>query len=138
MYIFISIIIIILDQWSKKQATIKLKGQGSLEGRWFIYRYVENPGAAMGFLKKWPVLLKVFSLILMLALVFIWSTSEDLIMKDISFAFIIGGGFGNILDRFTKGFVVDFFSPKIKKLPYFNIADLFVISGCILLVISEF
>ncbi|HQD50865.1 MAG TPA: signal peptidase II [Defluviitaleaceae bacterium] len=54
-------------------------------------------------------------------------------MTKLSLSFIIGGGIGNIIDRSKKGYVVDFFAFKIKKSPIFNIADIFIIFGVILL-----
>lgn len=132
--------IVLLDQYTKYLAVKKLKGQPCRDKLGFRFCYVENYGAAMGFMKKWPGLLKVSSLVLILALAYYLMASylEGDILRAHILATILAGGIGNVMDRFTRGYVVDFFSPKIKKLPYFNIADFFVISACLLLVITEF
>ena len=49
---------------------------------------------------------------------------------------IIGGALGNYIDRITRGYVVDFLDFYIW--PVFNIADVFVVVGCGLLIISSF
>jgi signal peptidase II len=46
-------------------------------------------------------------------------------------SFIIGGAVGNLIDRLTRKYVVDFFYFKPKKSPVFNLADFFVIIGTI-------
>lgn len=53
----------------------------------------------------------------------------------ISLSFIIGGGIGNLIDRFSKGYVVDYLEVKLFKFAVFNLADSFVVVGSILLFI---
>lgn len=135
------VFIVLLDQFTKYLAIKYLKGKGKKEGKLVYWCYVENYGAAMGLLKKWPIVLKMLSLslLIVIGIVLIRSLLVPVsLMKRISLVMIFGGGTGNIMDRFTRGYVVDFVSPKIKKLPYFNIADFFVIIGCIVLLIAEF
>ena len=132
--------IVILDQWTKSLAIKHLKNKGRKETKLFILRYVENYGAAMGLLKRWPVLLKSLSVILLMAVAAVLVKYKINMESDLmifALATVIGGGTSNVMDRFTRGYVVDFFSPKIKKLPYFNIADFFVILGSVLLIVSE-
>ena len=47
-------------------------------------------------------------------------------------AFIVGGGIGNMIERLSRGFVVDFVD--VKCIPHwkyiFNVADIFVCVGC--------
>ena len=48
---------------------------------------------------------------------------------------ILGGALGNIIDRMIRGFVVDFLDFGIATYRWytFNVADIFIVSGCILL-----
>ncbi len=55
-------------------------------------------------------------------------------LMTICFAMVVGGGIGNLIDRTSQLYVVDF----IKLYPFnfiFNVADVFVVIGAILLVI---
>lgn len=56
-----------------------------------------------------------------------------------SYALILGGALGNILDRIRLGKVVDFIDIGIKDLrwPTFNFADFFIVVGIILLFAKE-
>ena len=58
----------------------------------------------------------------------------------IGFSLIIGGGIGNIFDRIVYGSVTDFLYLNFEffKTGIFNIADLSVTSGMILILISSF
>lgn len=134
------VLIVVVDQWTKSLAIKHLKNKGKKETKLLVLRYVENYGAAMGFLKRWPVLLKSLSVVLLIAVAGVLVNYKINMESDLlifALATVIGGGIGNVMDRFTRGYVVDFYSPKIKKLPYFNIADFFVILGSVLLVVSE-
>ena len=55
-----------------------------------------------------------------------------------SYSFILGGTIGNGLDRIMKGFVVDFININIINFPVFNIADISINIGFILLLYSIF
>jgi len=57
-------------------------------------------------------------------------------LMKLAFALCTGGAAGNFLDRFQRGYVVDYLNfPKIKKIRNidFNISDLFIFAGSILL-----
>jgi signal peptidase II len=56
-------------------------------------------------------------------------------IKSLSLAFIIGGALGNLIDRFRFNFVVDFFDFRLINFAIFNVADIFIVLGSILLVI---
>lgn len=48
-------------------------------------------------------------------------------------AAIYGGGLGNLIDRVTRGYVVDMIQVEFVHFPVFNIADCFITCGCIAL-----
>ena len=50
-------------------------------------------------------------------------------------ALIFGGAIGNMIERVTKGYVVDFLDFRIIDFPVFNIADIAVCVGAAMLVI---
>jgi signal peptidase II len=132
----IIVTIFLIDQSSKAIAEKKLKNRGRKKIGPFLLLYVKNRGAAMGFLKKYPRILKTLHVVTLLLVLYMWHKDiKECLLKSLSYACIIGGGLGNLFDRIKRGYVIDFFSLKIKKLPYFNMADIFVLSGILGLLI---
>ena len=60
-------------------------------------------------------------------------------MEKIALTFAIGGALSNLYDRMVRGYVIDYFSIQWKKLTkvVFNLGDLFIFAGAVLLLISE-
>ena len=52
-----------------------------------------------------------------------------------SFVLVLGGAIGNLIDRVFRGFVVDMFEITLFRFAIFNVADIFVTAGAVLLVI---
>ena len=48
---------------------------------------------------------------------------------------IFAGAIGNFIDRIRQGFVVDFLYFELIDFPIFNVADIYVTVGCILLIL---
>lgn len=127
--------VILLDQITKILALQHLAPVGSLP-LWenvLHLTYVENTGAAFGMLKdhRWVFLvISTVALGGMIVYMFLNKTKQPL--ETTAVAFIVGGGIGNMIDRLTRGFVVDFVD--VKCIPHwnyiFNVADIFVCVGC--------
>ena len=90
-----------------------------------------------GDFQKW-ILISLSILIIIFLLSFI--RNESSILSKLSISFIIGGALGNVLDRFTYCAVVDFISLHAKGFSWyiFNIADMFIVIGVILFILSQF
>ena len=90
-----------------------------------------------GDFQKW-ILISLSILIIIFLLSFI--RNESSILSKLSISFIIGGALGNVLDRLTYGAVVDFISLHARGFSWyiFNIADMFIVLGVILFIISQF
>jgi signal peptidase II len=101
----------------------------------FDMTHIRNDGAAYNLFSQVPVLLIVMPATVMVAgLVYMaygYKRNNPILMTAISM--VIGGGLGNLVDRITKGYVVDFFDIHI--IPVFNVADIFICTGCGLLFI---
>ena len=127
--------VILLDQITKILALQHLAPVGSLP-LWenvLHLTYVENTGAAFGMLKDHRWVFMVISTVAlggMIVYMFLNKTKHPL--ETTAVAFIVGGGIGNMIDRLTRGFVVDFVD--VKCIPHwnyiFNVADIFVCVGC--------
>jgi len=102
--------------------------------------YVENTGGAFGIGNNSTLMFITVSIIVIsLITKFIISKKDEMSTYIlIGLGLILGGGIGNLIDRIFKGFVVDYidFSPLIKY-PVFNIADVCVVVGCIIIGIGE-
>ena len=102
-----------------------------------ILTNIENTGAMLGFGSQFSPLLKLilFQLLPTLVLfVLLFRILQKSVMDQrlaIAFAFVIGGGIGNLWDRVVNGSVTDFFQIKIGflKTGIFNMADVSVTCG---------
>lgn len=139
----IMILTVIADQLTKILARDILNG-----GKEFIYlnqmlifKHTENTGA---FLSLGANLPETYRIAIFVILVFIglsymlYSTIQD---KKLSFgeticlSLIIGGGYGNLIDRIFRGSVTDFVNMGIGNLRtgIFNVADVAVTTGAIIM-----
>ena len=140
---------ILLDQFSKFliRQNVDQYSEIKLIGDYFILTNVENSGAFLGMGSDFsPFLKTIFLLILpIIVLIFImFYVYRDKQIDKISligFCLIIGGGIGNIYDRILYGSVTDFLFIDlggIFKTGIFNIADLSVTTGMILILLMSF
>ena len=118
----------------------------SIVGDIFTLIKVENTGAFLGMGSELPETLRVLLLIVLPVIVLVGITIYTYFDKSldktsiIGFSLIIGGGVGNIFDRIVYGSVTDFLYLNFEffKTGIFNIADLSVTTGMILILISSF
>jgi signal peptidase II len=142
----IALLVMVLDLASKALATAWLAN-----GKVFIivpdffdFVLVYNLGAAFGLFSEQSALVRNFVLlgVAFLAVIFIIQQlreSSDL-FTTISFAFILGGAIGNVIDRLRLGWVVDFIHLHWYDLswPVFNIADSAIVVGVGMLIVDNF
>jgi len=148
--LFLPILLSVLlgcDQITKQMARARLKDRDTIS---FFYNtlrldYVENTGTLFGLgsnLTGIPAFI-IHSLIpwIILLLLGIYTIKQRNRMSQpafISMGFILGGGFGNIMDRILSGsHVTDFIDIGIKnfRTGFFNLADFFLITGIIILIV---
>ncbi len=107
----------------------------------FILTNVENTGAMLGFGDGFPPIIKILLLQLLPVLVLFILLFRILQKTNlnkwlvVAFAFVIGGGIGNLIDRIAYGSVTDFFQIKLGvfRTGIFNMADVSVTTGVLLL-----
>tara|TARA_R110002124_G_scaffold96537_3_gene241330 strand:- start:4348 stop:4845 length:498 start_codon:yes stop_codon:yes gene_type:complete len=138
---------IAIDQISKVlvRANFEYGEIKSLVGDKFIMQYVENKGAFLGMGSDMNDTLKLIFLLILPTLVlgyviyYIIKTKELDRLSLIAFCCIIGGGIANVFDRIVYGQVTDFFFINLGgvfKTGIFNVADLSVTTGMIMLLFS--
>ncbi|OFI07565.1 lipoprotein signal peptidase [Clostridium acetireducens DSM 10703] len=139
---FIIIILgIILDRITKIWALkyLALGNNVIIIPNFFAFSYLENRGAAFGILQNKLLFLVVITLIVLIGIVYyILKYKPTSNLLRIGLAFVISGAIGNLIDRVMYGFVVDFILLHYKNVyyfPTFNIADMLVSLGALLLAI---
>ena len=140
---------IVIDQVSKfiVRAEIDQNEVIQLIGDVFIMTKVENSGAFLGMgsdlspTLKW-ILLLILPVIVLGGVVYYILTTKSLDrLSLIAFCCIVGGGIANVFDRFLYGSVTDFFHIDLGgvfRTGIFNVADMSVSFGMILLIIASF
>ena len=99
--------------------------------------YVENRGAAFGILAdhRWVfIVISTATILLLLGALYTGYLPNRL--YKVSVAMIISGGIGNMIDRLSLGYVVDFIDFRLINFAVFNGADSFVCVGAGLLVLA--
>lgn len=129
------------DFFSKRWALATLKNGRTVDliHGFFDFEYVENRGAAFGIFQGRVMPLTVVSLLILALLVFYYFRyGRKNKITSVALALIMGGAAGNITDRIIYGYVVDFIHFHIGDtyhFPTFNVADVMVVSGVILMLI---
>jgi len=106
-----------------------------------ILTNIENTGAMLGFGQNLPPILKIIllqALPVLVLLILLFRILEKSNLDNwliVAFAFVIGGGIGNLIDRIAYGSVTDFFQIKLGffKTGIFNMADVSVTMGVLLI-----
>ena len=137
-FTLITSFIIILDYYVKSamEAT-PLYYRYPLVGNFISIFHLRNFGGAFSILQNQKIF---FILMGIFVPVILFIFMRKYIFSDIKYliacAFISGGAFGNLLDRFLYGYVVDYIS--VGTFPVFNISDSFITVGAIFLAILMF
>ena len=139
--ITIILLLIILDQATKSLAVIYLKDGPAFElipGVSELY-YLENQGAAFSILwgkKTFFVVITVVLFIIMFYLYLRMPENKRFNWAKIVFILLMSGAVGNLIDRCTRNYVVDFFYFKLINFAVFNVADIYITVGAFLFIIT--
>jgi len=143
-WLWITVVIVVLDQITKNMASHYLNLYESIEVMpMFNITLAHNTGAAFSFLaqeggwQRWffAVIAVVVSVALTIWLKTLPKTNRWL---AISLALILGGAIGNVYDRIVLGYVVDFLDVYwgMSHFPAFNIADAGITIGAVMMAID--
>ncbi len=134
---WVTIIALILDQVTKYLAANNFTQIGDTIPLWegvFHFTYAENTGGAFSFFQGGAFWLRWVSLGVSLALVIYAFTEKLSTVEQLAYGFVLAGAFGNGIDRFIFGYVVDFLDFRLINFPIFNIADVCINIGIIFLI----
>ncbi len=141
LYFAVAALVVILDQASKKLVWAAFHDTGGtdlIDGVLRI-RLSTNTGAVMGILSgSRPILVAVTVISIIALIYFAYRMRYAPMLKRVCLGLVLGGAFGNLIDRIATGMVIDFIDMGIGSLrwPTYNIADIAVTVGAVFLIIG--
>lgn len=138
----LGIAVLLVDQLTKTWIVAYFKEPGfkppiSILGAVLQLDYIQNTGVAFSLLEGQAILFVFIAVAITVIGWLYWRLREtgNLFIK-LTFGLILGGAFGNLIDRFRQGYVVDFIHFQIPghfDYPVFNMADSAVCIGVVVL-----
>ena len=134
-YIIITFIIFLSDQITKYYMTINHDNLVNKDLIFFSLDYVLNFGAAFNLFSGSRIFLSTTSMVITIILLYFILNKKNISnINLLSFSLILGGTIGNGFDRISKGYVIDFINLNFIKFPVFNVADISINIGLIVLI----
>ncbi len=138
--IIIASIFLVLDQISKiiVSSYIKLNSEIKVIKNFFYLTLCHNEGAAWGLFSNARFIIIIGTIAAIILIYHYIYTFKENMRNNFAFGLLIGGLGGNLIDRIIFGYVRDFLDFYIFKYDYpvFNIADMCIVFGVFLLIIS--
>ena len=98
----------------------------------FHLTYATNTGAAWSIFsapdQRW-IFMTISTVAILGMLVYLTMADIPSRLMQLGIGALIGGGIGNMIDRVSLGYVVDFLDARIINFPIFNVADCFITIG---------
>ncbi|MFC1477757.1 signal peptidase II [candidate division KSB1 bacterium] len=149
----VSLVVLILDQVTKilTKNFMTLRESKQIIGDTVRLTFIENDGMAFGIAIGNKLLFNLFSIIAAAAILwYLIKLRNEHLLPRFALAIIFGGAIGNLFDRIVHGRVVDFMdinipdipslnlflfsTPPMNRWPIFNVADVAVSIGMVLLI----
>lgn len=98
--------------------------------------YVENTGAAWGMFSERILLIFIDIIVILVILKALLNKKYEFNNNaKLGMSLILAGGFGNLIDRIFRGYVVDYIDiTRLFDYPIFNFADICIVVGVILVI----
>ena len=128
----------ILDQISKIYINLNFHKLLNKDIILFKIEFVRNYGAAFNIFSGNRVFLSFISVISTLILFYFIFISENKLINKYGLSFILAGTIGNGIDRLLNGYVIDFIKIKFIDFPVFNIADIVINIGVLILILNYY
>ncbi len=132
--LFVGLSVLIIDQVLKGIIETLTKSYVIIN-KVFSIKYVTNTGAAFSLFENNIFVLILISLIILVLAYNLSFSFKSNKINNITFGLLYGGILGNLIDRVFYGYVRDFIS--LFKFPVFNIADMAIVCGIIILIITS-
>jgi signal peptidase II len=137
----VAVVVFVIDRVTKAWVSenIPLGTARPIVGDYVRIVHAQNTGAAFGLLPERTTLLSVLSVIAVLAIVYYYrQIASNSALVSATLGMQLGGAFGNLLDRITQGYVVDFVDVGVGDVRFwaFNVADSSIVVGIILVTLA--
>ncbi|MDB9314414.1 signal peptidase II [Spirulina sp. CS-785/01] len=133
---------LLLDQLSKYWVTHTFSEIGDtlpIFSEIFHFTYVINTGAAFSLFSGGVEWLRWLSLLVSIGLIlFVWLSPKLSLPEQLGYGCILAGAIGNGVCRFINSHVIDFLDFRLIQFPVFNLADVFINIGIVLLLYAAF
>jgi signal peptidase II len=137
LFLIVAALMVTLDQLSKLWINANRPQIGLLPG-FLDLVYVENSGAIFGLFHSHAELFIALGIVAsVVILVFLYYFPPATNVGTVSFALILSGAVGNLIDRIRFGYVIDFIGIHVQELfhwPAFNVADAALTVGIFMLI----
>ena len=141
LFLILTVILVAAEQFSKYIALTRIKPVGNIT---FIkgfmdFTFVENRGAAFGILNGARWLFVIITIAVTVVIIYYIAKkmpkTKEYKFLPLSLMLILAGAWGNAIDRLIRGYVVDYFEFTFFSWPVFNVADIYVVVGTVLLAV---
>ena len=139
-----SVLLVFLDQYTKFFAVNSLKGTDGngqdiviSEGILRLH-YLENRGAAFSIMVNRQLFFIILTIVVCLGILVYYfriPLERKYVPLILCLDFLFSGAIGNLIDRISNGYVVDFIYFELIDFPVFNVADIYVTCSVFLLFI---
>ena len=130
--------VLVLDQLTKAWLVSTLDPGEVMQvlGDWIRLIYTQNSGALFGLFRDNAVLFGLVSVAVIALIVVYHRQVGSSLYLSIALGLLLGGALGNMTDRLTRGFVVDFVDIGIGDLRWytFNVADAAISLAIVMLI----
>ena len=137
-YLFIICFFCMLDQISKNYINLNFNKLLNKDLLIFTIEFVRNYGASFNVFSGSRLFLSLISVISSIALYYFIFISDNKFINKYGLSFILAGSIGNGIDRILNGYVIDFIKIKFIDFPVFNIADIVINIGVLILIVNYF
>ena len=142
LYIGIIFLLVFLDQISKYEIdTWLVEGETfPILGEFFHLTYVKNRGIAFGMFQGKLDIISIATVIAIVAIVYYLYKGRNKmpLLEKIGFTFVLAGAIGNMIDRIWRGFVIDMIDFRGIWSFVFNLADVWINIGVVLILLDYF
>ena len=139
-YLVITVLLVLIDQIVKilVERHMFFGDTISIIDGFLHLTYVQNRGIAFGIFQGKVDIISIATVIAIIGIIvyFFKNVKKSNLFEKAAYVFIISGAVGNMIDRLTRGYVVDMIDFRGIWSFVFNIADVYINLGVILLLLD--